>query len=687
MLTIRHRTSARFRRSVVATVATLLAVGTTLSIGPPAAHAAAVTIEVNNPNDDGSPSSLRSVISSIANGTDTVIRLHAGTTYVVNRLCQNGDLDDNHGGDLDLITTADVRIEVRYPGTATISVTCAGERIIDHIGTGQLEFRNVNLTGGNTAKGANGVQAANRNAMSAQPGGAVRSLGTVGLFNARVEANRTGDGGNGAPALFSGVGGTGGHGGGGAAIKANEIWAFSSVIAHNTSGNGGNGANGVGAGNAGGTGGSGGNGTLAAPKVILTQTQIEDNHLGNGGTGGIGLGAVAAGGNGGHGGSGGGVFTTDLQLQASTVTANTAGAGAPGGRGTAAIGGTGGSGGRGGGLWAEAGVISRSTIHANAAGVAGPGGTGTPAGAPGLPGTGGGLRVVVGPGIAISWSTITANSAPVSSNIESPAAITSIQASVVGEGVGSTSCAAALTDLGQTVHDDASCAAATPSVAALGLGPIGLNGGPTTTRLPLFDGPLADLIPAAVCEELVSLHYDQRDESRPNSNCEPGAVELPPAGASTFTALSPARVFDTRVAGPVAGFVAADSVRTVRFGGVAGVPASGVTAVAFNLTLTESGGAGYVTAYPAASARPLASSLNTVRVGQTVPNLVIVPLDATGQVSFYVQSGGHLLADVVGFYSASAIATSGRTIALEPARLFDTREPGPVAGKVAAERL
>jgi hypothetical protein len=683
MFTIRHRTPVRIRRGVMTAATTLLVASATLSVAAPQAHAAATTIAVNNPNDDGSASSLRAVISSIAGGSDTIIQLHGGTTYVINRLCQNGDPDDNHGGDLDLITDADVRIEVRSPGTATLMVACAGERILDHIGTGELEFRNVRLTGGNTAKGANGVQAGNRNAMSAQPGGAVRSLGTLGLFHVSVDGNRTGDGGNGAPALFSGVGGAGGHGGGGAAIKANVIWAYLSVIADNTSGTGGNGANGIGAGNAGGAGGSGGNGTLAASKVTLTRTEIEGNHLGNGGVGGIGLGALAAGGSGGHGGSGGGVFTTDLQLDASTVTNNRAGTGATGGKGNGTMGGTGGSGGRGGGVWAEAGAISRSTIHANAAGSAGPGGVGTPNGAVGLPGTGGGLRVVVGPGIAISWSTITANSAPVSSNIESPAAITSIQASVVGEGVASASCAAPLTDLGATVHDDASCTAATPSIPALGLGPIGANGGPTTTRLPLLGGPLAELIPAAACDALVTLRYDQRDESRPNGNCEPGAVELPPIGASAFTALSPARVFDTRVAGTSAGFVAADSVRTVQFAGVAGVPVAGVTAVAFNLTLTESGGAGYVTAYPAGSARPLASSLNTVRAGQTVPNLVVVPLDPSGQVSFYAQSGGHLLADVVGYYTSSAISTAGRTIALTPARLFDTREPGPVAGKVA----
>jgi hypothetical protein len=72
-------------------------------------------------------------------------------------------------------------------------------------------------------------------------------------------------------------------------------------------------------------------------------------------------------------------------------------------------------------------------------------------------------------------------------------------------------------------------------------------------------------------------------------------------------------------------------------------------AVAIDLTVTESSVAGFVTAWPAFTDRPLVSNLNTVRSGQTVPNAAIVPLGLDA-VDVYLQSGGHLIIDVAGWY-------------------------------------
>ena len=81
--------------------------------------------------------------------------------------------------------------------------------------------------------------------------------------------------------------------------------------------------------------------------------------------------------------------------------------------------------------------------------------------------------------------------------------------------------------------------------------------------------------------------------------------------------------------------------------GHAGVPAS-ATAVVLNLTATEPTDAGFLTAWPAGTDRPLASALNFLP-GDNVANLVMVQLGPGGTLSLY-QFGGttHVVADVVG---------------------------------------
>ncbi|WP_198037698.1 hypothetical protein, partial [Streptacidiphilus jeojiense] len=72
--------------------------------------------------------------------------------------------------------------------------------------------------------------------------------------------------------------------------------------------------------------------------------------------------------------------------------------------------------------------------------------------------------------------------------------------------------------------------------------------------------------------------------------------------------------------------------------GVAGVPSSGVTAVAMNVTAVAPVGAGYVTVFPDGQSRPTVSNLNFA-AGQTIPNLVMVPV-VDGKVDLYNGSGG-----------------------------------------------
>jgi hypothetical protein len=155
------------------------------------------------------------------------------------------------------------------------------------------------------------------------------------------------------------------------------------------------------------------------------------------------------------------------------------------------------------------------------------------------------------------------------------------------------------------------------------------------------------------------------------------ADETGPVG-SRFLGTASARLFDTRsgLGGVPAGPVGSGGTLTFQVTGRGGVPATGVTGVVMNVTVTAPTGGGYLTAYPADVGRPDASSLNFMP-GQTVANLVTVRVPASGVVAFYNANGlTHLLADVVGYYTTGIGTEEGRFVAVEPARVMDTRSDG-----------
>ena len=78
-------------------------------------------------------------------------------------------------------------------------------------------------------------------------------------------------------------------------------------------------------------------------------------------------------------------------------------------------------------------------------------------------------------------------------------------------------------------------------------------------------------------------------------------------------------------------------------------PPGQVSAVAINVTGTQSMLAGFVTAFPAGVTRPTASNLNVDTWDQTIANHAIVRASNRG-VSLFTQSGLHLIADLNGWY-------------------------------------
>ncbi|MFJ2598566.1 PKD domain-containing protein [Streptomyces erythrochromogenes] len=140
-----------------------------------------------------------------------------------------------------------------------------------------------------------------------------------------------------------------------------------------------------------------------------------------------------------------------------------------------------------------------------------------------------------------------------------------------------------------------------------------------------------------------------------------------------FTPHAPTRLLDTRNGtGAPVGKVEGQGSARVKVAGNASVPA-GVTAVALNVTVTETVDSGHVTAWPGAGHdRPITSNLNYT-AGHSVPNLVIVPVGEDGYVELF--NGGwssvDLIADVTGYFTRAS--DSGYT-SMTPARFVDTRE-------------
>ncbi|QUQ68623.1 hypothetical protein [Kutzneria sp. CA-103260] len=141
-----------------------------------------------------------------------------------------------------------------------------------------------------------------------------------------------------------------------------------------------------------------------------------------------------------------------------------------------------------------------------------------------------------------------------------------------------------------------------------------------------------------------------------------------PTRGSGFLSFSPHRQLDTRTAGgPVGpdGTTVLDLTKEPDF----------VTAVALNLTATDTTDNTYVTAWPDGSDRPAVSSMN-VGPGQTRANMVIVPLPPSRKINLYNHSGRvNLIADLSGIY----VKDGGNSFySVPPKRVVDTRDSAPL---------
>ena len=146
-----------------------------------------------------------------------------------------------------------------------------------------------------------------------------------------------------------------------------------------------------------------------------------------------------------------------------------------------------------------------------------------------------------------------------------------------------------------------------------------------------------------------------------------------PGAASTYTALDPVRLLDTREGlGARTGRVGPGETVDLQVTG--GPVPAGASAVVLNVTAAQASAPTDVRVYPTPTgdgAPPVVSNLNT-RVGPPVPNLVTVKLSPDGRVRLRNNSGSlHLIADVSGYYSSDPAGSLFRPVG--PTRILDTR--------------
>ncbi|HEX5115138.1 MAG TPA: PKD domain-containing protein [Pseudonocardiaceae bacterium] len=151
---------------------------------------------------------------------------------------------------------------------------------------------------------------------------------------------------------------------------------------------------------------------------------------------------------------------------------------------------------------------------------------------------------------------------------------------------------------------------------------------------------------------------------------------------SPYVPVAPQRLLDTRVGtGAAKAKIGADAHVGLQVAGVDGIPTTGITAVVLNVTATNPTASSFLTVYPDGTTRPTASNLNYT-AGQTIPNLVTVPVGADGKVDFYNHVGSvDVIADIEGFYrmadtpeGPSGAFQAGYLVGEAPERLLDTRD-------------
>ena len=145
-------------------------------------------------------------------------------------------------------------------------------------------------------------------------------------------------------------------------------------------------------------------------------------------------------------------------------------------------------------------------------------------------------------------------------------------------------------------------------------------------------------------------------------------------GDDRAASVAPTRIADTRTTKTK---LAAGGVLVVRPTVAPDVPATGVTAVAVNVTATEPERAGFLTVYPCDQPAPLTSNVNYTAWHDTADAAVVGVSGMDGTICVFSSAPTHVVVDINGWFGALGLA---RFQAQVPKRLLDTRSSGSGLG-------
>lgn len=167
--------------------------------------------------------------------------------------------------------------------------------------------------------------------------------------------------------------------------------------------------------------------------------------------------------------------------------------------------------------------------------------------------------------------------------------------------------------------------------------------------------------------------------SAPGAGVATGAV--PASALGDFVPVAPARLYDTRSA-PRRLPLGAGTAGEVQVLGAAGIPTTGVTAVAVRVTGVSPTSPTSVTVWPTGVARPSAASLRAA-AGGPASGMVVAKVGSGGRLAVFNDQGDcDVAVDVIGYFRSTS---AGRLVTVHPGRALDTRSGlGGRTGALAA---
>lgn len=154
----------------------------------------------------------------------------------------------------------------------------------------------------------------------------------------------------------------------------------------------------------------------------------------------------------------------------------------------------------------------------------------------------------------------------------------------------------------------------------------------------------------------------------------PHAVADASTGSAGMFVAATGRLLDTR--NGTGGFstpMPAGTVRTVTAAGAAGIPTTGVSALALTLTVVGAGTIGSISVGPGdASTAPTGGAL-VFNPGDSVSNSDLVALHSDGTLHVVADHSVNLIIDVQGYFTSGSTTAAGGFVPVDQTRIADTR--------------